>query len=89
MMTAPRLVRGYPLFYLRTANLSFAEDDRGLSRFSSAEGADNLLRDRGVDAVAQTLLERRFHAAVLAGVEREDGNPSPVSQAGRQGEVRP
>jgi hypothetical protein len=24
--------------YLRTANLSFADDDRGLSRFSSAEG---------------------------------------------------
>ena len=26
------------MFYLRTANLSFADDDRGLSRFSSAEG---------------------------------------------------
>jgi hypothetical protein len=24
--------------YLRTANLNFADDDRGLSRFSSAEG---------------------------------------------------
>ena len=38
MMTAPYLVRAYPQFDPRTANLSFADDDRGLSRFSSAEG---------------------------------------------------
>src|SRR4051794_61053 len=47
-------------------------------------GADNLLRDRDVAAVAQTLLERRFHPAVFAGGERQDGNPTPRSQASRQ-----
>ena len=29
---------GRRALYLRTANLSFADDDRGFSRFSSAEG---------------------------------------------------
>src|SRR5260370_322318 len=41
--------------------------------------------DRDVAAVAQTLPERRFHPAVFAGVERQDGNPTPRSQASRQG----
>ena len=60
---------------------------RGRPRVGPAllgRGPDHVPGDRGIDAVAEALLEGRFHPAVFAGVERQDRDPAPRLQASRE-----